>query len=158
MESMDEIYQRYANMVYRYLLSQTRDEDLSEDLTQETFLQAIRCVDRFDGSCRLSTWLCAIAKNQLRLYLRKHPRTIPLEEAELIGDSVETEVLDRSERTELLKLLHGCPEPYRETIYLRIFGGLSFAQIGEIMGKTENWARVTFYRGKERLRKEMERE
>ena len=155
---MDEIYQRYAKMVYRYLLSLTRNKELSEDLTQETFLQAIRCIERYDGSCRLSTWLCAIAKNQWLLWLRKHPRTLPLEEADLAEASPEAEVLERAERVELLKLLHACPEPFRETIYLRIYGNLSFAQIGEIMGKTEAWARMTFYRGKEKLRKELERE
>ena len=59
-------------------------------------------------------------------------------------------------RIELMKKLHGCPEPFREILYLRIFGGLSFKEIGEIMGKTENWARVTYYRGKEKLRKEID--
>ena len=156
MESMEEIYRSYADTVYRYLLAQTRDEDLAEDLTQETFVQAIRCIGKYDGSCKLSTWLCAIAKNQWLVWLRKHPPAVPIEDAEPETSSAEAEVLEQTERMELLKLLHACPEPYRETIYLRIYGNLSFAQIGEIMGKTENWARVTFYRGKERLRKELE--
>lgn len=156
MESMDEIYQNYAKTVYRYLMSLTGDDDLSEELTQETFVQAIRCIGKFDGSCKLSTWLCAIAKNQWLVWLRKHPPAVPLEDAEPVTGSAETEVLQKTERLDLLKLLHACPEPYRETIYLRIYCDLSFAQIGEIMGKTENWARVTFYRGKERLRKELE--
>ena len=156
-ESMEVIYRSYADTVYRYLLAQTRDEDTAEELTQETFVQAIRCIGKYDGSCKLSTWLCAIAKNQWLVWLRKHPTSVSLEDAEPETVSAETEVLDRAERMELLKLLHACPEPYRETIYLRIYGNLSFAQIGEIMGKTENWARVTFYRGKDRLRKELEK-
>ncbi len=155
---MEEIYRNYADTVYRYLLAQTRDEDVAEDLTQETFVQAIRCIGKYDGTCRLSTWLCAIAKNQWLVWLRKHPPAVPLEDAEPEAASAESEVLEQTERMELLKLLHACPEPYRETIYLRIYGNLSFAQIGEIMGKTENWARVTFYRGKERLRKELEQQ
>ncbi|MBR3367989.1 MAG: RNA polymerase subunit sigma, partial [Lachnospiraceae bacterium] len=61
MQHMEEIYQQYARTVYGYLLSRTRDRDLAEELTQETFFQAIRTIDRYDGSCRLSTWLCAIA-------------------------------------------------------------------------------------------------
>ena len=65
MQSMDEIYQSYAKTVYKYLMSQTHSEDLAEELTQETFYQAIRTIDRYDGSCRISTWLCAIAKNVL---------------------------------------------------------------------------------------------
>lgn len=73
MQSMDEIYQKYAQMVYRYLLLKTRSEDLAEELTQETFYQAIKSIDKFDGSCKLSTWLFGIAKNQLFNYMRKNP-------------------------------------------------------------------------------------
>ena len=158
MDSMEEIYRSYADTVYRYLVSLTRDPDLSEDLTQETFTQAIRCIGKYDGSSKLSTWLCAIAKNQWLLWLRKHPQTEPLEFAEPTVGSPEADVLEQTEHLELLKLLHALPEPYRETIYLRIYGSLSFSKIGEIMGKTENWARVTFSRGKERLRKELEQQ
>ena len=156
MQSMDEIYQNYARMVYKYLLLQTHSEALAEELTQETFYQAVKSIDRFDGTCKLSTWLCAIAKHQLQAYMRKHPSQEPLEDyQELPGESVEAEVFSAKRRVELMKKLHLCPEPFREILYLRIFGNLSFHEIGEIMGKTENWARVTFYRAKERLKKEM---
>ena len=157
MQSMDEIYQTYARTVYKYLLSRTHQEELAEELTQETFYQAIKSIDRFDGSCKLSTWLCAIAKNQFQAYLRKHPVEVCIaEKEELSVASVETELFEQERRVELLKKLHTCPEPCREILYLRIFGNLSFKEIGEIMGKTENWARVTFYRAKERLKKEIE--
>ena len=53
-----------------------------------------------------------------------------------------------------MKQLHGMEEPMREVMYLRLSGSLTFGQIGEIMGKSENWARVTFYRGKEKIVKE----
>lgn len=159
MQSMDEIYQAYAKTVYKYLLSRTRDADLAEELVQETFYQAIRSIDRFDGSCQISTWLCAIAKNLWLSYQRKHPHMEQLEdiidEPGLATASAESEVFQNSSRVELMKKLHVCPEPFREVLYLRIFGNLSFREIGEIMGKTENWARVTFYRGKEKLRKEL---
>lgn len=157
MQSMDEIYQKYAQMVYRYLLSKTRSEDLAEELTQETFYQAIKSIGRYDGSCKISTWLCAIAKNQLLAYYRKHPAEEDVDaQSGLSGASVEAEILDAEHRVELMRKLHSCPEPYREILYLRIFGGLSFKEIGEIMGKTENWARVSYYRAKERLKKEVE--
>ena len=65
MQPMEEIYQEYARTVFKYLLSKTHDEDLAEELTQETFYQALKSIDRFDESCKISTWLCAIAKNQL---------------------------------------------------------------------------------------------
>ena len=153
MQFMDEIYQTYARTVYKYLLSKTRSEDIAEELTQETFYQAVRCIHRFDGSCKLSTWLCAIAKNQLRSYQRKHPVNESIDDHEdLTGTSVEAEIFRQIERVDLMKKLHLCPEPYREILYLRIFGNLSFREIGEIMGRTENWARVNFYRAKERLK------
>ena len=153
MQSMGEIYQEYAGMVYRYLLSKTHNEDLAEELTQETFYQALRTIHRFDGSCKISTWLSAVAKHQLLVWQRKNP---PMETEESICkvlDSAETEALKNEEHVAFMRQLHLCPEPFREVLYLRIFGNLSFREIGEIMGRTENWARVTFYRGKERLKK-----
>ena len=156
MQSMDDIYQKYAKTVYKYLISMTQNEDLAEELMQETFYQAVRCIDKYDESCKISTWLCAIAKNQYLSYLRKHPQMEEFDEdAGKPIQSAEDEVLSSESRVEYMKLLHLCPEPFREVLYLRIFGTLSFKEIGEIMGKTENWARVTYYRGKEKLRKDM---
>ena len=156
LDSMDEIYQRYARTVYRYLLSLTRSEDLAEELTQETFCQAIRTIGRFDGSSKISTWLCGVAKNVLLTWRRKHPQHENIEEADPVSaDSVEEDAIRSAERVELYRHLQSLPERSREVFYLRIGGGLSFREIGEVLGKTENWARVTFYRGKEQLRKEV---
>jgi len=152
-QSMEEIYQQHAQTVYRFLMTHTRDADLAEELTQETFYQAIRSSDRFDESCKVSTWLCAIAKRVLFTYRRKHPVTEELEEQTMSVPSAESEAVETVSRMELIRLVHDLPEPAREVVYLRAFGGLSFAEIGEVQGKTENWARVTFYRAKEKLRK-----
>lgn len=155
MQSMDEIYEQYAKTIYRYLFSITRNDDLAQDLTQETFCQAIKSIHRFDGKCKLSTWLCAIAKNLFLAYQRKHPVLEDLDNIDIPVDSAETDALGNLEKVALFQKLHNLEEPYREVTYLRIFGDLSFAEIGEVLGKTENWARVTFYRGKEKLRKEV---
>lgn len=152
---MDEIYQQYAQTVYRYLLSLTRDADLAEELTQETFYQAIRSIDRYNGSCKLSTWLCAIAKRVLLTWLRKHPAQEEMTEDAGLTASAEAEVIQKQGRMALIARMHELPEPGREVMYLRVFGGLSFAEIGEVHGKSENWARVTYYRMKEKLRKEV---
>lgn len=156
MQSMDEIYQKYAQTVYRFILSKTQDADVAEELTQETFYQAIRSIDRYDESCKITTWLCGIAKNVLLTYIRKHPVHDDIEELAIPLDSAEKDAMQAAERVELFKKLHDVEEPYKEVIYLRVFGGLSFREIGEIHQKSENWARVTFYRGKEKLRKEVE--
>ena len=157
MQTMDEIYRQYARTVYKYLLSLTQDADLAEELTQETFYQAIRSSTRYDGSTKITTWLCGIAKNVLFTWRRKHKETAPLEDAEqntdLLSESSEEAALQSLEKLGLIRRLHGLPEPYREVMYLRAFGGLSFKEIAEVSGKTENWARVTFYRGKEKLKK-----
>lgn len=166
-QNIEEIYQKYARMVYKYLLSLTHDEGAAEELTQETFYQAVKSIERYDGSCTVSTWLCAIAKHQLSAWRRKNPEMESLDYCEsesapgkqkkqtATERSGEEILLRREARVGLMKRLHSCPEPAREVLYLRIFGNLSFREIGEIMGRTENWARVAFYRGKEKLRKEM---
>ena len=155
MQKMDEIYQQYAQTVYRYLLSLTRDADLAEELTQETFFQAIRSIDRYNGSCKISTWLCAIAKRVLYNWRRKHPAQEEMPEDTGQSASAETEVMQQQGRMALIARMHELPEPGREVVYLRVFGGLSFAEIGEVHGKSENWARVTYYRMKEKLRKDV---
>ena len=153
----DEEYRRYSQVVYRYLLSLTRSEEIAEEITQETFYQAVKNVNGFDGSCKVTTWLCGIAKNCLKTYMRKHPQREELDEDKPSGSSPEGEYLRKESRIELLKMMHSLDEETRELMHLRIFGNLSFREIGEVMSKSENWARVTFYRGKEKLKKEMER-
>ena len=155
MQPMDQIYQQYAREVFGFLLSRTRDRDLSEELTQETFYQAIRSADRYDESCSVSTWLCAIAKNVLLTYRRKHPAAEELGETGEQGTSAEAQALGNLGRLDLISRVHALAEPGREVVYLRIFGDLSFAEIGRVLGRSENWARVTFYRAKEKLRKDV---
>ena len=95
----------------------------------------------------------AVAKLQQE-QLRKQKREVPLPEEgiDVPLPSAEESLLDRAGQLELLRQVHGLPEPYREVVYLRAFGSLSFREIGDVLGKTETWARVTFYRGKEKLR------
>lgn len=154
MDDMDAIYRNHAQTVYKFLLAQCHDPDLAEELTQETFYQAVRSIGRFDGSCKLSGWLCRIAKHLWYQYLRKHQREPSSLESvpEPAAPSAEDGLLEQERRMALLRQIHQLPEPQREVVYLRAFGNLSFREIGDVLGKTENWARVTFYRSKERLR------
>ena len=160
MDDMSAIYRQHAQTVYKFLLAQCRDPDLAEELTQETFYQAVRSIGRFDGSCKVSVWLCQIARHLWYQHLEKHraerAMTCPLpeEDAALSLPSAEEETAARQGHLDLLRQIHGLPDPMREVVYLRAFGGLSFREIGDVLGKTENWARVTFFRGKERLRKD----
>lgn len=155
MEPVDEIYQQYADEVKRFLVCLTGDPDLAEELTQETFYQAVRSADRFDGRCKVSVWLCQIARHLWYGHLRRQGREVPLPEDETMLPplpSAEEEHLERWSHLELLRQVHALPEPGREVVYLRVFASLSFREIGELLGRTETWARVTFYRCKERLK------
>ena len=153
MKDLDAVYRQHAQTVYIFLLSQCRDPQTAEELTQETFYQAVRSIDRFDGSCKVSVWLCQIAKHLWYQHLRKRKPEEPLPEDGLPGPSAEEDVLTRQGHLDLLRQIHALPPSTREVVYLRAFGGLSFREIGDVLGRTETWARVTFYRGKEALRK-----
>ena len=153
--NFEEVYAVYFDDVYRYLLSLSGSESVAEELTSETFFRAMDALDRFRGECSVRVWLCQIAKHLWYQHLRKANRETELpEEAELpLVPSAEEEAVSRSGQLDLLRQIHSLPEPGREVVYLRAFGGLSFREIGEVLWKSENWARVTFYRGKEALRK-----
>ena len=158
MDSMEQIYLEHAKTVNGFLLTRTGNPDLAEELTQETFYQAVKHVDRYGGKSSVSTWLCGIAKNLWYGYLKKQKNQTSLSEAEEIPvDSAETELFRGWENLQVLRMIHRLEDPMREVIYLRLIGNLSFAQIGEIMERNENWARVTYYRGKEKVMKEAEK-
>ena len=156
MEDLNEIYKEHASTVYKFLLSRCRDAGLAEELTQETFYQAVKSITRFDGSCKVSVWLCGIAKHLWYQYLEKHKREVPAEDLpdRETAASAEETVLGRERHIGLLREIHELPPLPREVVYLRVFGELSFREIGDVLGRTENWARVTFYRSKEKLKGE----
>ena len=158
MADLESIYRENADTVFRFLMSRTGSADLSEELTQETFYQAIKSIDRYGGEGRISSWLCGIAKNVLYDHLRKERKAqLPAEDAaRTVTASAEETALQNEEAKTILKAIEAYPEPGKEVLRLRIFGGLSFKQIGAIFDHTENWARVTFYRAKQSIIKELE--
>lgn len=154
MLDMDVIYREYADSVFRFLLTLCRDENVAEELTQETFYQAVRSSDRYDGTCKISTWLCQIAKHlwYQELDKRKRKGTSMLEE-EVISNEVSLEdgICIKEEKMDLFKKVHILDAVSKEVVLLRVTGAFSFREIGEIFGKNENWARVTFYRAKQKI-------
>ena len=155
MRDFEQVYRENADIVYRFLFSLSRDRELSEDLTQQTFCEALRHPGKYRGEGAVSTYLCGIAKNLLRREWAKEARHrhVPLEEAEELsaGESAEGGALENLRRQELFRRIHALPERMREVVYLRLAGELPFAEIGAILGESETWARVTFYRAKEKL-------
>jgi RNA polymerase sigma-70 factor (ECF subfamily) len=150
-EHIGEIYDVHAQTVYKFLLAQTHDPDLSEDLTEDTFLQAIKSLKRYDGSCKLSVWLCQIAKHLWYKELeRRKKRGIATTMPE---NAAAPDTLLSSEKSDLYRAIHKLPETAREIVLLRLSGEFGFAEIGEIIGKSESFARTTFYRAKEEIRR-----
>lgn len=154
MQDIEEIYKKYFETVNKYLFCLTHDNDISEELTQETFYKAVQKIDSFKGDCKISVWLCQIAKNLWYDELRKKKKTSNITDIEDFTTPNETEetVISNNNKMILYQKLQKLDEKTREVIYLRITGDLSFKEIGTILNKTENWARVTFYRGKQKLK------
>ena len=158
MQSIEEIYKQYFEIVNKYLFCLTRNSDIAEELTQETFYRAVKKIHTFRGNCKISVWLCEIAKNLWYDELRKNKKLKNVEEQDIFTyqeENVEETIIANEEKISLYKKLQKLNEQTREVMYLRITGELSFKEIAEVMNKTENWARVTYYRGKQRL-KEMQ--
>lgn len=154
MQNMDEIYEECFETVYKYLFCLTHNSDISEELTQETFYRAVKKIDTYNGKCKISVWLCQIAKHLWYNQCRKNKRIVDTDETFDIEDplNLEEQFIAGEEKVSLYKKMQNLDEKTREVMYLRITGELSFKEIGEILGKTENWARVTFYRGKSKLK------
>lgn len=156
MADFEEIYAQYFKDVYKYALALSKNEAVAEEITQETFFKALKSIDRFDGKCKLYVWLCQIAKNTYFSYYKKAKRYDYNNHVEisLYDNNLEQRLLTKESAFEIHKILHKLEEPYKEVFTLRLFGELPFGQIAELFGKTESWARVTYYRAKLKIKEE----
>ena len=144
----EEAYQQYRDMVYGYLIRLCRNRDLAEELTQETFYQAVKNRKQYKGKSEIGTWLCAIARNQfLRIMRRRSPLPLDNVPEQSVPDFTEM-VAEHSLALNAHQALHRLPEPYREVFTLKTFCELSSKEIAALFGKSESWARVTAYRAK----------
>lgn len=158
MESeFEEIYLKYYQSVYRYLLSITKNTTIAEDITQETFYKALKNINKYNPDYKMLTWLCNIAKNTYYSIYSKNKVLVNIEEdikdmeTDIINNIISTETNE-----EILKIIHTLEEPYKEVFTLRVYGELSFKQISNIFMKTESWARVTYYRSKLKIKEKLD--
>lgn len=154
-DDIKNYYNNYGKKVYLYLISLCHDYDTAQELTQETFYQAIKHLKKYDGTSTVYTWLCSIAKNLWLKELRRqkyHPIAEADEDISSDANTIEEQTETKETLMFVLKRLHTLPEQEKEIILLRATGELSFREIGEVFGKTENWARVTYYRAKQKLK------
>ncbi len=163
MDDFEEIYHRYFDDVYRYIRRLSGNEHIAEEITSETFFKALKSVKKFRGDCDMRVWLCQIAKNCYRSYLKKQRHTSDIDDAilsEIPDDSenVENAVISRDDALRIKRILHEIPEPYKEVFLWRTLAELSFKQIGQIFQKSENWACVTYHRARKMIIERMEEE
>lgn len=157
----EEIYNEYFKDVYLYILRLSGDAHIAEEITSDTFFKAMKAIEKFRGDCEIRVWLCQIAKNCYYSFLKKNRREESIETPELLNIAepkahVEEQLAQKETMVQLQTMLHELPEPYKEVFMWRTFADLSFKQIGQMFGKTDNWACVTYHRARTMLRKGLE--
>jgi len=154
-KTTEKLYDTFYMQVYSYVMTLAKDQHKAQEITQETFFKAM--TSNFRGESECYSWLCAIAKNLFIDNTRKSSRYQD-EPDETLADTdtdIEQSITDSDTSFRIHMLLHEMEDPYKEVFELRVFGELSFAQIGKIFSKTENWARVTFHRARLKLKERM---
>ena len=158
MTEFESIYRDYFRDVELYLRAVCKDELLAEELTEQVFFQALKALPTFRGDCDIRTWLCAMGRNCYLSHLRKAKQTEDIDELQIPDPrkSIEDCIADRQQAMAIHRVLHDLPEPYKEVFSLRVFGQLSFQDIGGLFGRTANWACVTYHRARQKILDEME--
>lgn len=153
LKEFENIYGEYAIGVYKFLLKLSGNHTIAEELTQETFYKAMKNIDSFKGTCKLYVWLCQIAKNEYINYQKKSERkNVHLDATNKTDDgNCFEQIFESGQIKEIHKALHKLDEPYKEVFSLRVFAELPFSDIAQLFNKSDSWARVTFFRAKERI-------
>ena len=171
-EAFDTLITRYSGDIYSLLYRMTGDPDEAGDLTQETFLSALKAIRSFRGEAELKTWLFRIAVNHSRNRFRwwkrrKRSETISLEKeigtgsltvADTIADdseSPEETVLRHERRRQLMGALNGLPEMFREAVVLCDIEGLGYEEIARVLNINVGTVKSRLARGREQLRKRL---
>lgn len=149
-----EIYEKYSSDLYTFILRMCGNEQLAKDILQDTMLKAMTSAESFKGNCSVRTWLCTIAKNLYYDHLKKSEtknHSLDILDEPASDSNIEADIISKDTSLRIHHLLHKLDEPYREVFTLRVFAELKFSDIGNVFGKSENWAGVTFYRAKQKL-------
>lgn len=157
MADFEKIYKENYDFIYRYLLKLSGNQSLAEELTSETFFRAYMNISKLKNENKVSVWLCQIAKNSYFAYCNEQKKLGQLDEAINVSDNAQIEsIFEQKELSEkAFQCLHALDEPYKEVFMLSVFGQLSLKDISRIFNKSESWARVTFYRAKQKLSERM---
>ncbi len=144
-----ELYRRYVTRVYRYLLVRVRDPHAAQDLTSQTFLAAMESIRNYRASGTFAAWLFGIARRKAADHFRRKHTTLPLEAAECVPhpDPLPDEVVEQRLRLEqVARILRNIAPERAEALALRVFAGLSAAEVGAVMGKSEAAVKMLVHR------------
>lgn len=157
MNDFEKLYNQHFKYVYRYILSICKNTEIAEEITQETFFKALKSLKNFKCQCSVKSWLCQIGKNTYFSYLKKHKKSCEIDILQVNNmNCLEDNLILEENISQIHREIDNLKDPYKEIFCLRIFGDLSFAEIGQIYSKSENWARVTYHRSKLKIKKNME--
>ena len=158
MNRLQQLYSEHQQRLYKYFYARTTNEQSAEDLTHDVFYEASKTIHLYRGDASLTSWLYAIANNLLRKYYRskKYEQSLhkKLEEptfsqAVALEELVEQRLHVQAIHERIMKL----EETAQQIVLLRLYSELSFKEIGEIVGCSENYARVQFHRLKQQLKR-----
>ena len=153
MPDFEMVFRDNNQFVFRFLMKLCGDVSLAEELTQETFFRAYMNLSALRNEDKVAAWLCQIAKNTYFAWFNEQKRKQPI--SQLISADSTPDIAELFEEKELagraFSVLHALEEPYKEVFMLSVFGGLSLKDISAMFGKSESWARVTYYRAKQKI-------
>ncbi len=157
MKEFKELYENNYSFIFKFLLKLCGSNELADELTQETFFRAFMNIAALRDREKASAWLCSIAKNAFRAHMNSHKRLRPLEDAAHLsdGENIAASYAEREIAAEAFRILEALEEPYRDVFKLAVFGDVSFKDISALYGKSESWARVTYYRAKQKIMERM---
>lgn len=162
MQNLEDICKECTSLVYRYLFCITRNREIAEDLTQETLYKAIKNINKFRGECKINLWLCKIAKNEWFMYLKKHKKVeyVSINDVIKIASDIKVEdkVIDDDIKDNIYGAIQKLDEETSQIMLLRLEEDMNFKDIGEMFNQTESWARVKFFRGKQKIKEKLRNE
>lgn len=159
MADFEKIFKENQGFIYKYLMKLCGNPSLAEELTQETFFRAYMNIAGLKNENKVSVWLCQIAKNTYFAWYNEHKKLTGIEDGESIkSNDIEEDFMQKELTEKALRCLHLLEEPYKEVFMLSVLGQVSLTDISKIFGKSESWARVTFYRAKQKLSERMREE
>lgn len=157
--NFEDVYKKYYSSLNKYLFSLTKNEELAEELTQETFFKALKNINKYDEKYKMLTWLCQIGKNTYYSLYKRNKKIESLDESILSEENLMiNQIIDSETNKELINIVHSLDEPYKNVFTLRTYGELSFKEISDIFNKTESWARVVFHRAKLKIKEKLKNE